>query len=106
MAINTIIISVKKKATSRGNLNAILVKTTKQTLIIRSTGSESTFIVLNSSGFFLTSKGNYLIFFFFLLILIIRQEAKGQPITCPADRKRLDRDRVKLSVSQKFSANI
>ena len=36
----------------------------------------------------------YLPLFNCLFVYLFRQEAQNQPYTCPADRKRLDRDRV------------
>ena len=35
-----------------------------------------------------------------------RQGAQGQPLTCPADREDLDRDRVNNFVFEKFSGHI
>ena len=67
--------------------------------------------MLNSLCFSFTRKGNYFTFYvlgtdqtvgwclsvplaFIVVLLIIRQEAQGQPITCPLDWEGLDRDRV------------
>ena len=51
-------------------------------------------------GFFLA--GNYVLMLLTFLFYFNRQGIGDHPLTCPADREGLDRDRVNQFVVQKF----